>query len=76
MAVNFITFDKDKYHLHLIMEQWCRDNIGRGEWTSWKDAPWPGDSTKWVIHSMFGRTTFLFLESVDLTAFKLRWAGP
>jgi hypothetical protein len=68
MGMNFYTFGKEQYHLHLEMEQWCRNNIGQGSW----GGAYVGDV--WSIDSMFGNTTFAFKNPNHLTMFVLRWA--
>lgn len=73
--MNEITFGKDRYHLHLEMVEWCKDNIGPGQWTysglnTWKGM---GDSI-WIVYSMFGNTTFCFREEKHLALFILRWS--
>jgi len=70
-----ITFGKDKYHLHPEMEAWCRKHIGHGGWTYSSPKTWEGMGDKiWIMHSMFGRTTFAFKEEKHLTLFLLKWA--
>lgn len=71
-----ITFGKDKYHLHPEMESWCHKNIGRGGWTYDTPKTWEGMGDKiWVMHSMFGNTTFVFKDQKHYTLFVLRWAS-
>lgn len=73
--MNEITFDKDKYHLHPEMENWCHKNIGPGGWTWGSPTTWEGMGNKiWIMHSMFGNTTFSFKEEKHLMLFLLRWA--
>lgn len=70
-----ITFGKDRYHQHVEMERWCQDNIGPGGWTYGTPKTWEGMSNKiWVMHSMFGNTTFAFKNARDYTFFVLRWS--
>jgi hypothetical protein len=74
MALNYITFDKEKYHLHLEMQEWCKQQFGEGKWISY---PYPKDWTSmpdWTIHSMFGNTTFAFKDEKQYNWFILRWA--
>lgn len=72
--IQSVTFDKDKYHLHRDMEQWCRDHIGPGQWSYATPKTWEGmGNSRWLMHSMFGRTTFCFKDKRDLTMFLLRW---
>ena len=76
MSGNWFTFGKDRYHLNGTMEKWCHENIGKGGWTYSTPKTWEGMEDKiWVMHSMFGNTTFDFKESRDLTMFLLRWGG-
>ena len=71
---NWVTFGKDRYHQHPEMDQWCRDNIGVGKWVHDSPKTWEGmGSNIWVMHSMFGNTTFCFKEAKHLTWFLLRW---
>jgi hypothetical protein len=71
--MNYITFGKDKYHLHLEMHSWCEQHFGRGKWIGercpkdWRGMP------DWTIHSMFGNTTFAFKNERHYTWFILRW---
>lgn len=75
--VNFVTFTKERYHQHREMEQWCWDNVGFGKWIyepypkTWRGMP---IECQWSIHSQFGRTTFSFRDSKNLTLFLLKWA--
>jgi hypothetical protein len=72
--MNYITFGKDKYHLHLEMQAWCKQQFGEGKWISY---PYPKDWTAmpdWTIHSMFGNTTFAFKDEKQYNWFILRWA--
>lgn len=70
-----ITFGKDRYSQHLEMESWCRDNIGPGGWTYDSPKSWKGMGDKiWIMHSMFGNTTFAFKDPRHYTLFVLRWS--
>jgi len=72
--MNYITFGKDKYHLHLEMQAWCDQNIGHGLWIGEQyPKDWAG-MPDWTIHSMFGNTTFAFKDARNYTLFILRWA--
>lgn len=74
-TASWIVFGKDRYHLNGEMERWCKDNVGEGGWTYDTPKTWEGmDSKVWIMHSMFGNTTFAFKDSKDLTMFLLRWA--
>ena len=74
-VASWITFGKDRYHLNGAMEQWCKQHIGEGGWSYANPKTWEGMHGKiWVMHSMFGNTTFAFKDSKDLTMFLLRWA--
>lgn len=74
-TASWITFGKDRYHLNGEMEQWCKEKIGEGGWSYANPKTWEGMHGKiWVMHSMFGNTTFAFKDSKDLTMFLLRWA--
>lgn len=74
-TVSYITFGKDRYHLNAVMEYWCADHIGKGGWTYATPETWEGmDGKIWVMHSMFGNTTFAFKDPKHLTLFILRWA--
>lgn len=71
-----ITFGKDRYHEHGRMEYWCEKNIGPGGWTWGTPETWEGMGDKtWVIHSMFGNTTFAFKDPRHYTLFVLRWSS-
>ena len=73
--MNEITFGKDYYSLNGEMEQWCKKNIGPGGWTYESPKTWEGMQDKiWVMHSMFGNTTFVFKEPKHLSMFILKWA--
>ena len=73
-TASWITFGKNRFHQHPEMDQWCRDNIGEGGWTYETPKTWEGMNGKiWVMHSMFGNTTFCFKEEKDFMWFKLRW---
>jgi hypothetical protein len=71
-----IKFGKDRYHLNGAMEVWCAEHIGPGGWVhEFSPKTWEGlDRKIWVMHSMFGNTTFLFKNPEDATLFALRWA--
>jgi hypothetical protein len=70
-----ITFGKDRYHEHLEMEKWCHNNIGLGGWTYGNPKTWEGMGKKiWIMHSMFGNTTFAFKDPRHYTLFVLRWS--
>jgi hypothetical protein len=57
------------------MEYWCEKNIGKGGWTYSTPETWEGmDGKVWIMHSMFGRTTFAFKDPKHLTMFLLVWA--
>ncbi len=49
------------------MEQWCKENIGQGSW----GGQYAGDT--WSIASVFGNTTFKFINEEDYNRFKLTW---
>lgn len=68
MNMNSITFEKDRHHPNLEMEQWCSNFIGKGDWDYWNpDNLWSADFS-------FGRTTFQFNKEQHFTLFVLRWA--
>jgi hypothetical protein len=70
-----VTFGRHRYHQNYEMEMWCRKNIGPGDWTYQSPATWTSMGDKvWVMHSMFGHTTFAFKEDKDATFFSLRWS--
>jgi hypothetical protein len=74
-TASWITFGKDRYHQHVEMEYWCEKNIGPGGWSYDTPTTWEGmDGKIWIIHSMFGNTTFTFKEAKHLTLFLLKWA--
>jgi hypothetical protein len=72
--MNYITFGKDKYHLHREQQTWCERQLGPGQWIGER---YPKDWTNmpaWTVHSMFGNTTFSFKNSKDYIMFILRWS--
>ena len=70
-----ITFGKDRYHEHTDMESWCHKNIGPGGWSYASPKTWEGMGDKiWIMHSMFGNTTFAFKDPRHYTLFVLRWS--
>ena len=72
---HFITFGKDQYHLNREMEEWCTRNVGPGKWVSGALKTWEGmEPNVWVMHSMFGNTTFAFKDPKYLTYFILKWS--
>ena len=66
--MNTVRFDKNKFHLHQEMMQWCRDNIGPGSWVSMYV-----ENGKWAIDIIFGNTTFVFKDPEDMLMFKMIW---
>lgn len=66
--MNEITFGKDRYHLNNQMEAWCKECIGDGGWG------YDTSNKIWIMHTMFGNTTFAFKEAKHLTMFMLRWS--
>jgi hypothetical protein len=71
--MNYITFGKDQYHLHLDMYAWCEHQFGPGSWIGEQHPKdWEG-MPDWTIHSMFGNTTFAFKNERQYTWFILRW---
>jgi hypothetical protein len=72
---NWITLGKEQYHLNGAMERWCAEYIGKGGWSFQTPKTWEGMEDKvWIMHSMFGNTTFTFKEPKHLSMFLLRWA--
>jgi hypothetical protein len=74
--MNYITFDKDRYHESVEMDHWCSHQFGPGNWIS-EHTPktWEGMQVKWTVHTAFGRTTFSFQNPQDLAWFVLRWGS-
>ena len=73
--MNYITFDKDRYHLQNDMSAWCVKHFGEGQWIT---GPYPEEwegLPNWTIHCMFGRTTFAFKKQRDYAWFILEWAS-
>ena len=66
--MNQIKFNNKYYHLNSDMQKWCEENVGQGSWSCRT-----GDM--WNIYSMFGTTTYTFINEEDLNRFKLRWEG-
>ena len=74
-TASWITFGKDRYYQHPEIEQWCHDNFGLGGWSYDTPKTWEGMGNKiWVMHSMFGYTTYVFKDAKHLTLFLLRWS--
>ena len=74
--MNCITFDKDRYHEHVVMENWCSAHFGPGNWISeLTPRTWRGMQVKWTLHMAFGRATFSFQKPQDLAWFVLRWGS-
>lgn len=75
-VASWITFGKERYHQNREMEQWCLDNVGKGGWTYNTPKTWEGMNGKiWIMHSIFGHTTFAFKDARHLTLFALRWSS-
>jgi hypothetical protein len=73
-TASWITFGKERYWQHPDMEQWCHEHVGTGGWSYQTPETWEGMNGKiWVMHSMFGNTTFAFKDAKHLTMFLLRW---
>ena len=74
-TVSWIKFGKDRYHQQGDLAAWCREHIGPGDWTYETPKTWEGmGEAVWVMHSMFGNTTYAFKESKHLSMFILRWS--
>ena len=72
---NSVVFGRSRYHQHLEMESWCHVNIGVGGWSTDTPSSWEKAAPKiWVMHCMFGTTTFAFKEEKDAMFFILRWS--
>jgi hypothetical protein len=73
--MNSITFNNTQFHLNDVMAEWCSEYVGPGRWGYDTPKTWDGmDSKVWVMHSMFGNTTFAFKNEKDYTWFLLRWS--
>jgi hypothetical protein len=73
--MNYITFGKEKYHLHLEQQSWCEQYFGQGKWIGEREVKdWNEMQVSWTIHSMFGNTTFSFKNPKDYIMFILRWS--
>jgi hypothetical protein len=70
MGMTTLQLDRSYYPIQSEMARWCYDNIGMGGWRLPDRERW-GD--KWGIESIFGQTTFHFLDEKDATLFALRW---
>jgi hypothetical protein len=66
-----ITFGKEKYHLHIKMQHWCEERIGKGGWHYNDDI---ADNMVWCMDGAFGNTFFYFRNPEDAVAFKLVWS--
>jgi hypothetical protein len=74
-TASWITFGKDRYHQQGEISKWCESSIGPGGWSWETPKSWEGmDGKIWVMHSMFGNTTYAFKEAKHLTLFILRWS--
>lgn len=72
--MNYITFDKERFHLNDEMQNWCSHKFGPGNWIGERTVKdWEGMQVNWTIHSMFGHTTFSFKNPKDYHWFILRW---
>ena len=70
-----ITFEKNRYHQHIEMVEWCREHCGYGRWLAETPINWLGlEDLNWSVDSMFGNTTFAFRDPKHLTLFLLRWS--
>jgi hypothetical protein len=72
--MNYLTFDKDRYHEVNDIQLWCEKHFGSGKWLY---EPYPKDWSglpNWTVHSMFGRTTFAFKDPKHYTLFILNWS--
>ena len=56
-----ITFDKNRYHEHSNMQQWCIDQFGYGHGWNYR-------------HGEFGTFRFAFEEEIKYNWFILRWS--
>jgi hypothetical protein len=73
MAMTQIEVSKRQYHLNDAMINWCRNNIsGFGGWVYSDPDDWHEGRT-WAVSSMFGNTTFYFVDDKDATVFVLKW---
>lgn len=69
-----VRFGKDRYHQQREMEVWCLECIGNGGWSYSTPKTWDGMAGNlWVMHSMFGHTTFAFKNEADASMFILKW---
>jgi hypothetical protein len=74
VALNFITFDKERYHQSDHMATWCQRRWGlpAGSLDRVRDE---GDGGNlWYRNTIFGRTSWHFKRAEDLTLFLLVWS--
>ncbi len=67
-----IKFNRDRYHEHLKMIDWCRENIDGDNW-GWEENVLELDKYRWYVSITFGITQFCFSKEEDAALFALRW---
>jgi hypothetical protein len=71
--MNYLTFEKDRFHEMTDVRIWCREHFGPGRWIG-EQCPrdWTG-MPAWTVSSAFGNTTFAFKDDKHYNWFVLRW---
>jgi hypothetical protein len=69
-----VRYGRDRYHQHLEMIDWCRDNIGPGGWNQGRELAGTDATTwKWFISCVFGNVEFDFVNILDANNFEEFW---
>jgi hypothetical protein len=63
-----IYISKRQYHQLYQMRKWCNENIGERDFGGPRSV-----GGLWSVVTMFGDSTFSFVNDQDATAFALRW---
>ena len=63
-----VTFNNTYYHFNEQMKEWCRVNVGTGNYTGLSE-----DSDLWSTESMFGTTRYHFKNDEDADKFRKVW---
>lgn len=71
--MNSVTFDKNRYHEHPDMVDWCKANIGKGGWCALSIDRSLLPDNLWAIEAMFGNTTYSFERREDYELFLAKW---
>lgn len=63
-----VELDREYYPMQLTLVEWCWDRFGAGCWGSKLQHP-----CTWGFDSIFGQTTFFFINEKDFLWFSLKW---